>query len=283
VAGLVLATWLQLRYAGRQLVAGVDGSVVTDESHPELAERFRRLAALADVPTPRLVIAPTDAPNSFTVGRPGSATVVVTEGLLERLPDEEVDAVLAHELAHVLNRDAAVMTLLSVLPATLAGESPLFSSNRSGWTAVKWAAVVYVLTTLLLTGATLGQTLAASLAVFVVLVGLASIFLGLLTAPVLVLGYRLSWDREFVADRAAARLIGDPGALASAIGELREVSLRPATDARVHNDQLRPLCFLPFGDAPDTDSGAVPVDAPTHPPAEKRLERLRSVAADLEG
>ena len=96
------------------MLSAVDGVRATDDTHPELLERVRRLAALADVPEPDVIVAGGDARNSFTVGYGESATVVVTEGLLAELDGEELDAVLAHELAHVANRDAAVLTALSV-------------------------------------------------------------------------------------------------------------------------------------------------------------------------
>jgi heat shock protein HtpX len=276
VAGV--AVRLQLRYARRRVLSAVDGVAATEETHPELLDRVRRLAALADVPEPDVVVAATDAPNSFTVGSGTTATVVVTEGLLSELDGERLDAVLAHELAHLLNRDAAVMTLVSLLPSLLTGEGVFAGKPRS------WALGVggYALASLAVAALAFGPAAVAALVGLLIVGGVGSLLLGVVVAPVLVLGYRLSWDREFVADRAAAELTGDPAALATAIDRLADAPVRPETDARVHDSQLRPLCIVPFDTPAMTDDGGLTVDAPTHPPAEKRRENLQSVAARLE-
>ena len=89
---------------------------VTPEQAPELHGVVDRLCALADMPKPRVAIAQTDVPNAFATGRsPKKAVVCVTSGLLRRLDEPEVEAVLAHELSHVAHRDVAVMTIASGL------------------------------------------------------------------------------------------------------------------------------------------------------------------------
>ena len=89
---------------------------VTPEQAPELHGVVDRLCALADMPKPRVAIATTDIPNAFATGRsPKSAVVCVTTGLLRRLDEPEVEAVLSHELSHVAHRDVAVMTIASGL------------------------------------------------------------------------------------------------------------------------------------------------------------------------
>src|SRR5712691_5612883 len=97
-----------LRTAGVTLDAGTHRVA-------KLEERVARLAALAELPTPRMGIAESSDLNAFTVGvNQKRAVIVVTTGLEKRLEENELDAVLAHELAHIANRDAAVMTLASV-------------------------------------------------------------------------------------------------------------------------------------------------------------------------
>jgi heat shock protein HtpX len=112
------ATDVLLRTAGVRLDASAP--VAT-----KLEQRIARLAALADIPAPRIGIADSDDLNAFTVGvRQKRAVVVVTSGLYHQLDELELDAVLAHELAHIANRDAAVMSLASVprsIGATIAG------------------------------------------------------------------------------------------------------------------------------------------------------------------
>ena len=89
---------------------------VTPEQAPELHGVVDRLCALADMPKPRVAIAQTDVPNAFATGRsPKQAVVCVTSGLLRRLDEPEVEAVLSHELSHVAHRDVAVMTIASGL------------------------------------------------------------------------------------------------------------------------------------------------------------------------
>ena len=89
---------------------------VTPEQEPELHGVVDRLCALADMPKPRVAIATTDMPNAFATGRsPKAAVVCATTGLLRRLDEPEVEAVLSHELSHVAHRDVAVMTIASGL------------------------------------------------------------------------------------------------------------------------------------------------------------------------
>ncbi len=89
---------------------------VTPEQAPELHGVVDRLCALADMPKPKVGIATTDIPNAFATGRsPKSSVVCVTSGLLRRLDEPEVEAVLSHELSHVAHRDVAVMTIASGL------------------------------------------------------------------------------------------------------------------------------------------------------------------------
>ena len=89
---------------------------VTPEQAPELHGVIDRLCALADMPKPRVAIATTDIPNAFATGRsPKAAVVCATTGLLRRLDEPEVEAVLAHEISHVAHRDVAVMTIASGL------------------------------------------------------------------------------------------------------------------------------------------------------------------------
>src|SRR3954471_12212126 len=97
---------LALRAAGAK--------IVTAEQAPDLHAMVERLCALAGLPKPRVAIIPSDVPNAFATGRsPKHAAVAVTEGLWRRLEPREIEAVLAHELSHVANRDVLIMTLAS--------------------------------------------------------------------------------------------------------------------------------------------------------------------------
>jgi heat shock protein HtpX len=110
--GLSVSIAARYRSASGSLVRTVGAREATREDHADLLDAVGKLATLAGVPAPRLYVAPTDAPNAFSVGL--STAVVVTEGLLQRLDEQEVEAVLAHEIAHIAHRDAAVMTAVAV-------------------------------------------------------------------------------------------------------------------------------------------------------------------------
>src|SRR3954452_15273784 len=100
-------------YTSDKLALAASGAQeVTREQAPDLHAMVERLCALADLPKPKIAVIPTDVPNAFATGRnPKHAAVAVTEGLWRRLDPKEVEAVLAHELSHVANRDVLIMTL----------------------------------------------------------------------------------------------------------------------------------------------------------------------------
>lgn len=319
---LVLAVGLgaialgHLEFARTHLLAVVaTGSTDASDSidaYPELHARLTRLAAATDVEPPSLAVVDTDVPNSLAVGGPRSATVVVSEGLLDRLDGDELDAVLAHELAHVKNRDAAVMTLASFLPAMAARAPAPFSKRTVGLACVAVVGVHAVgalaagsiitlavgpLGTFAVGPVSTGSILAAApFVLFALLFG--GVVLGVLATPVLVLAGRLSRDREFAADRAGALLSGSPAALATALETLDGAVEPPRTDARdlavggdggspdSHEaeppnlpDAARGLCLLPHGfdGAPDGDDRRV---TRSHPPVEDRVAQLRQLVAE---
>ena len=180
---------LLLRSAGAKLVR--------PGSHLTLHELVARLAELADVPRPRLAVAETSAANAFTVGlAPGRTVIVVSTGLLRRLNRRELEAVLAHELAHVANRDAAVMTAVS-LPRTLGA----LLVGGPDWGIILWL-VVWPL-------------------------GLPLWAIGTL------LTLTVSRYREYAADRGSAILTGEPEQLMSALQALTSSApLIPSSDLR---------------------------------------------------
>ena len=95
-------------------LAASGAKIVSQQDAPELHAMVERLCAMAGLPKPRIAIIPSDVPNAFATGRnPKHAAVAVTEGLWRRLEPQEVEAVLAHELSHVANRDVLIMTLAS--------------------------------------------------------------------------------------------------------------------------------------------------------------------------
>ncbi|WP_435096418.1 zinc metalloprotease HtpX [Halorubrum sp. N11] len=219
---------------------------VSPEEYPDLHRRMDRLSQQADLPKPTVAVADTQVPNAFATGRnKKNATVAVTTGLLRSLDDDELDGVLAHELAHVKNRDVMVMTIASFL-STIA-----FFIVRWGW----------------LLGGNNRQGAPVIVAIVVsILVWIVSFLL--IRA--------LSRYREYSADRGAALITGKPGALASALmtidGRMDRV---PKEDLR-EEAEMNAFFIIPI------KAGFVGKIASTHPPTESRIERLRELEREIE-
>src|SRR5438034_1872256 len=114
-------------YTSDKLALRASGAkIVTADEAPELHALVERLCAMADLPKPRIAVVESDVPNAFATGRnPKHAAVAVTTGLWRRLDPPEVEAVLAHELSHIANRDVLIMTVASFF-ALLAAVLPRF-------------------------------------------------------------------------------------------------------------------------------------------------------------
>lgn len=287
---LAVLVWAQLGYTRRELLAEADAGTIDAADRPDLHARVTRLAALADVAVPAVAVAETDVPNSFAIGGVRSGTVVVSEGLVARLSSDELDAVLAHELVHLKNRDALVMTLASFLPAIVSDEYSLFEERLpSGTRPLAWG--VLVVGGYLLSSAFVDAPLLSLTAVFqfvvaaTVTVVVGGIALGLLATPVVFLSQSLSRQREFVADRTGARLTDGPAALVGALTTLDGAVTPPAEDARRRYDGLEGMCLLPHGfdcGTGDEDEREFRVETRSHPPVEERIDRLRDLAVELE-
>ncbi|EMA70205.1 zinc metalloprotease HtpX [Halorubrum distributum] len=219
---------------------------VSADEYPDLHRRIERLSQQADLPKPTVAVANTRVPNAFATGRnKKNATVAVTTGLLESLDEDELDGVLAHELAHVKNRDVMVMTIASFL-STIA-----FFIVRWGW----------------LLGGDNRQGAPVIVAILVSLVVWVVSFL-LIRA--------LSRYREYSADRGAALITGKPGALASALmtidGRMDKV---PKEDLR-EEAEMNAFFIIPI------KAGFVGKIASTHPSTENRIEKLRELEKEME-
>jgi heat shock protein HtpX len=228
--------------------------------HPRLEAMVERLCALADVAAPRLALADTDVPNAFSAGRsPRNAVVIVTRGLLERLDDEELEAVLAHELAHVANRDAFVMTLAGAPAALL--RKVVWGLARLPFRAPGLAKVPAALLVLYLLPVLFAGWVAYALATLVLM--------------------SLSRYREFAADRGAAVLTGAPEHMMSALQSIAEaLPLIPSRDLRAvaGANAFAVLPARPQANGFEVD----PLHLfPTHPPLAARLERLAQLARTI--
>ncbi len=229
--------------------------IVSPEQAPELHALVDRLAALADLPKPKVAIMDTPMANAFATGRnPSNAVITVTTGLLSQLDPPELEAVIAHELTHVKNRDVMVITIASFL-STVAFMivrfsfwfGPGFGDRRRDREGVGWAALAYV----------------AALVVWVVS---------------LLLIRALSRYREFAADRGSAIITGAPSQLSSA---LLKISGRMQ---RIPEQDLREVQGAnAFFIIPAIKGDSIMELFSTHPSLEKRLERLRRLEQDIEG
>jgi heat shock protein HtpX len=254
---LACAPYLSERLALSLSRANLDAGPETIRLQPML----ERLCGMADVPVPRLAVMPTEVPNAFSAGRNArNAIVVVTKGLVDRLDEEEIEAVLAHELAHIANRDAIVMTI-SAAPALLGRK-------------LLWGFVSLPSTSPSIAGK-IGFTL---LLLYLLPVVLAA---WMIYAFATLLVTSISRYREFVADRGAALLTGAPEQLMSALQKMADqVPLIPNEDLR-RASAMNAFFVLPARGA----SGGFEVDPirmfPTHPPLVRRLERLGDLAREL--
>jgi heat shock protein HtpX len=238
---------------------------VTPEQAPELHGVVDRLCALADMPKPRVAIATTDVPNAFATGRsPKSAVVCCTTGLLRRLDEPEIEAVLAHELSHVAHRDVAVMTIACGL-GMIAGllTRVMFYSEIFGGGG----------------GGNNQQSQAAAIEMLVMLVSIVVYFISFL------LTMALSRYRELAADRSGALLIGRPSLLAAALIKITgEMGKIPTKDLRAA-EPFNAFFFTPAVANGATQGGGGGFSFGnlfrTHPTLERRLAQLESLEHQL--
>jgi heat shock protein HtpX len=228
--------------------------VVSPQEAPQLHAAIDRLCVQANLPKPRVAIAQTPMPNAFAIGRsPKNATVCATTGLLSLLSPSELEAVLAHELTHVQNRDVLVMTIASFF-ASIAS----FIVQMGFWFG----------------GAFGGDNDDSGPGFIVVLLVSAVVYM-----VSFVLLQALSRYREFAADRGSAIITGRPSALISALykisGNMQQV---PQRDLRAASSELAAFYIFPPG-AKRTISGLFS----THPPLEARVKALQRLESQLQG
>jgi heat shock protein HtpX len=282
VLGLLVLVGFAAQFVFGKGVAlrSVGAREVEPDEYPEVHRTVTRLAAQLDLPTPTVAVSRTSVPNAFTVGRsPGDATVVVTAGLLDRLDGDELEAVLAHELAHVKNRDVAVMTLSFFLPTLT------YFVAMGSYFVLK--GVFHVLGSMRMSRSRdSGKGLAMIIVVLVVSSVLTLAVSAAFWAGSFLLFRLLSRYREYAADRGAVSLTGKPLALASALRKLDETMADlPDQDLREHDGGLEALYVAPI-DAPqfDADRDLISRDLfpETHPPTKERIDRLQDLDAELE-
>ena len=212
---------------------------------PDLVADVEDLSQRARIPVPRLFLIPAEQPNAFATGRsPKHSAVAVTEGLLALMPREQVRGVVAHELAHIRNRDVLVTTIAAMIGAAI-------------------SAVAHFLQFQWLFG---GDDEESPL-------GLVGTIAAILVAPIaaMLLQFAVSRQREFLADATAAELLGTGRPLADALGTLaRGVEVLPM--------QVNPATASLYIASPLSGRGMSSLFS-THPPIPARIERLRAIDA----
>ncbi len=240
--------------------------IATPEQAPQLHAIVDRLCALADMPKPQVAIAQTDMPNAFATGRnPKHAVVCATTGIMRRLNEPELEAVLAHELSHVAHRDVAVMTFAGFLGimAGLLMRMMMFAGMFGGFGAQGGRARA-------------GRNQMGGGQIFLLEMGVMVVaaivwFLSFL------LTRALSRYRELAADRSGAILIGRPSLLASALQKVTgDMARIPSQDLR----QARAFNAFFFSPA-ITHRGSGGTLFSTHPSLQKRLAQLQKLESEM--
>jgi heat shock protein HtpX len=257
VASYYWSDKIALRTSGARLVSPNDS--------PDAARLHAivdRLCALANMPKPKVAIAPTSMPNAFATGRNSNAAVVcATQGILDKLENEELEGVLAHEMSHVAHRDVAVMTvasLLGIIAALMvrfAFYSELFGGGRGRGGNNNQSALLIIPVMLL------------SMVVY---------------AISFLLIRMLSRYRELSADRSGALLTGRPHALASALVKVTgDMAKIPMKDLRAA-EPLNAFFFAPAlrPARPGQQKGIAEIFS-THPSLDKRLAQLDKISRQL--
>jgi heat shock protein HtpX len=230
--------------------------VVTPEEAPQLHATIERLAAMANIQKPRVAIIDSDIPNAFATGRSQKhAVVAVYRGLLDRLDENEVEGVLAHELTHIVNRDVLVMTLASTFAmlAALITRFGLYAGFFGGFGGNN-------------------RDNNNGLPVWLVIVVVA--FVTYIVSWILI--RTISRYREFAADRGSALITGAPEYLMSALQKISgQMAVIPQKDLR--EVQALNAFFI----IPARVKGSISELFMDHPPLEKRLAALEKIAQEM--
>ncbi|MDX1534337.1 MAG: zinc metalloprotease HtpX [Thermoplasmata archaeon] len=232
--------------SARIVLRSYRAKVVTEKEAPKLYRSVRRVAQMADIPMPRVAVMSSPTPNAFATGRnPKNAVVAVTEGMLRLLPQEELEGVLAHELAHIKDRDILVMSVAATLAGAIA-----FMARFAFY------------------GALFRQRNQGALILLLVIA---------ITAPLAaaIVQLAISRTREFKADAVGGRTLRQPLHLARALERLDEANQRRPMQ------RGNPASASLFIVNPFRRRSTLVRLFSTHPPIEERVRRLRDLALEF--
>lgn len=235
-------------FSDRMALAMSKAQEVSYQEAPGLHRLISGLAQRAELPMPRVYVIPSQTPNAFATGRnPSHSAVAVTEGLLSLLRQDELEGVLAHELAHIKNRDILISSIAAVMAGAIS-----YLANMAQWG--------------LMFGGFRGNDEDGD--------GGGGLLVGLvmmIVAPfaAMLIQMTISRSREYLADSTGARICGHPQSLASALGRLEEYNHKlpmPVNPATAQMYIVNPL-----------SAGSIANLFSTHPPIEERIRRLLSM------
>ncbi|HEX6434325.1 MAG TPA: zinc metalloprotease HtpX [Gemmatimonadales bacterium] len=247
VAALVIGSlfnFIMYFFSDRLVLKMYGAKVVTAQEAPELYAMIDRLRQKAGLPMPTVAVAPHEQPNAFATGRnPKHAVVAVTTGILKYVPQEELEGVIAHELAHIKNRDMLIATVAAGIAGALSNLPYLLMFGGGGHDDE-------------------GGHPFAQLAL-------------ILLAPIgaMLIQFAVSRQREFEADRVGAMILGRPLPLAKALVRLDSLAHQipmQVAPAAAPLAQVNPLAY---------QGGGIAKLFSTHPPTAERVARLEAMAA----
>ncbi len=256
-AGLVIAfiiaavmNFMSYWFSDKIVLTMYRAKEISYEEAPWLHQMVDDLARRANIPKPRIYLVPMEQPNAFATGRgPGSSAVAVTRGILEILNEEELRGVLAHELAHIKNRDV----LIASIAATIAGAISMIVH----W--LQWALIFGW-------GRDNGNNNPLSIVGSLLLIIITPIIAAIIQMAI-------SRSREYLADETGAYISGTPLALASALEKIHNYVTRVPAQVNEGTAHL-------FIENPLKGEGLMELFS-THPSTEKRIARLREIARKM--
>ena len=251
IAGvMILAQWY---FSDKIVLWSTGAKVVSREQFPELHDLVERIVARNNLPKPRIAVVNTQIPNAFATGKtPRSSIVAVTMGLMDQLDTEELEGVIAHELAHIKNRDVLVLTLASLF-STIAWylmRFGMYGGTHGGYSGRS-------------------RNSGGSMAL-ILIVAIITWFASFLIIRA------ISRYREFVADRDSALMTGKPSKLASALLKISGTMKRMPTKDLREVEGMNAFFIIP---ALSGDAFASLFS--THPPVDKRVKKLMEMEAAM--
>ena len=247
MAGIM--NFLAYFFSDKIVLAMYGARELSEDQAPSLHRIVYEISQRAGIPKPKLYIVPSPSPNAFATGRsPSRSAVAVTEGIIKILNERELRGVIAHEIAHIKNRD----TLVQVVAATIAG-AIMYLAHMLRWS-------------LFFFGGSRDSERDPGIG------GIVGIILLSVLAPIaaLIIQMAISRSREYLADETGAKISGDPLALASALKKISGYAERIPLDANPATSHL-------FIINPLSSSTILSLFS-THPPVEKRIEILYKMA-----